>query len=411
MKYKNIFSIILAVLIVMSTIITTAEAAKKIKFDKKKLATAELVDAQPKLNPMMVSNEAAEYVTIFGEAEATQGQMVHYIQKCNPKPLLNCTVRQIVQFYYEEADREGIRPDVAICQALKETGFFAYGGDVSPSQNNYCGLGATGNHEPGLKFVSPQIGVRAHIQHLLAYTSTRSPKVAIVDPRYTLVRDNRKDIFGKATHWTDLNGTWAVPGKYYGQDILKLWQQAQMPDGSNESLMAANRNIKLNAPTSEMFVYRGLVYFARGETGNDNDYYNAMEDFESALMLDPNSTAALYNLAITKEILNKNNEAILTYDKLLAVDNEFTQAFYNRGHLKLLKGDYEAAINDFERVLELEPVTADAKNELAIAHFKQKLYQEAYEDIQAAYAINNRNETVLKNKEIIDSCIKTKKKK
>ncbi len=406
---KKNLTIILILMIIFS-LVTTSEAAKKIKFDKKKLAAAQLVDATPKLNPMVTAKEPPEFVTIFGEAEATQGQMIHFIEKRNKKPLLNCTVKQIVQIYYEEADREGIRPDVAICQALKETGFFGYGGDVSPNQNNYCGLGATGNHEPGAKFDSPQTGVRAHIQHLLAYTSTRPPKTPIVDPRYVLVRDNRKDVFGKATHWTDLNGVWAVPGKYYGQEILQIWQQAQMPDASNESLMAANRNIKLNAPTAEMFVYRGLVYFARGENGFENDYYNAMEDFESALMLDKNSVEALYNLAITKEILNKNVEAIKIYDRLLEINDKFELAFYNRGYLKLLKNDYENAIDDFKKLLEIEAVTADAWNEIAVAHFKQKMYQEAYEDIQKAYEINDRNETVLKNKEIIENCIKKKKK-
>ena len=118
---------------------------------------------------MLLPKAKPETVTIFGEPEATQAQMVHHIEKRNPKPLLNCTVRQIVQLYYEEAGLEGIRPDVALCQALKETGFFGYGGDVDWKQNNYCGLGATGNHEPGLKFETPQLGVRAHIQHLLAY--------------------------------------------------------------------------------------------------------------------------------------------------------------------------------------------------------------------------------------------------
>ena len=408
MRYSRLLTVLLTIFIVVA-MMTTTQAAKKIKFDKKKLATAVLIDSLPKLDPLVLSKGAPELVTILGQAEATQGQMVHFIQKRNPKPLLNCTTRQIVQLYYEEADREGIRPDVALCQALKETGFFGYGGDVQPSQNNYCGLGATGNKEPGLSFASPQLGVRAHIQHLLAYTSTQPPKVEIVDPRYALVRDFRKDIFGKSKHWTDLNGVWAVPGTYYGQDILKLWQQAQMPDGSNESLMAANRNLKLNAPTADMFVYRGLVYFARGEAGSENDYYNAIDDFISATLLKADSAEALYNLAITRQKLNKNAEAIETYDKLLAIDNEFTQAVYNRGYLKLLKGDYDNAIADFERVLELDDRFVAAKNEIAIAHFKQKKYQEAYDDIQAAHNINDRNEIVLANKEVIESCVKTKK--
>ena len=408
MKVKNILAIMLTMFIAVA-IMTTTEAASKVKFDKKKLAAAELTNAPSKLEPLVLSKVSPEDITILGQAEATQAQMLRYLLKRNPKPLLKCTPKQIIQIYYEEADREGIRPDVALCQAFKETGFFAYGGDVKPNQNNYCGLGATGNKEPGFTFESPQVGARAHIQHLLAYASTRLPKIAIVDPRYTLLRDFRKDVFGKTTRWVDLNGIWAVPGTTYGQDIIKLWQQAQMPDGSAESLNAANRSLKLNAPTADMFVYRGLVYFARGEAGSDNDYYNAIDDFESAVLLKPDSADALYNLAITREKLGKSKEAIEAYDKLLAIDDKFTHAFYNRGRLKLLKGSYDEAIADFERVLELETRYADAKNEIAIAHFKQKKYQEAYEDIQAAYEINDSNKVVLANKAVIESCVKTKK--
>lgn len=408
MRIRKLLSLMLTALMIV-TIMTTTEAATKVKFDKKKLATIELKDAPSKLEPLILSKVSPEEITIFGEAEATQAQMLKYLLKRNPKPKLNCTPKQIIQIYYEEASREGIRPDVALCQAFKETGFFNYGGDVKPNQNNYCGLGATGNKEPGHTFESPQVGCRAHIQHLLAYTSTRPPKVAIVDPRYTLLKNNRKDVFGKITHWVELNGIWAVPGKTYAQDIIKLWQQAQMPDGSVEALTAANLSLKLNAPTADMFVYRGLVYFARGEAGSLNDYYEAVEDFESAVMLKPDSADALYNLAITCEKLNKNKEAIAAYDKLLGIDDRFTHAFYNRGRLKLLSGRYDEAIADFERVLELESRYADAQNEIAIAHFKQKKYQEAYEDIQAAYEINTTNEVILANKSLIESCVKKKK--
>ena len=184
-----------------------------------------------------------------------------------------------------------------------------------------------------------------------------------------------------------------------------------MPDGSEESMLAANRNLKLNAPTADMFVYRGLVYFARGEKGSDNDYYYAIDDFESAIMLNPNSAEALYNLAVTREILGKNKEAIEAYNKLLAIDNKFTQAFYNRGRLNLLKGSYDESIADFEKVLELDDKFAIARNEIGIAHFKQKKYQEAYEDIQAAYEINDQDKVILENKEIIEGCVKSKKSK
>lgn len=166
-----------------------------------------------------------ESITIAGQPEVSQEKMAAYIKKRNPATRLNCSVDELVGYYYAEAGAEGIRPDLALCQAIKETGCFAYGGDVVPEQNNYCGLGTTGNGVKGHYFSSPEIGVRAHIQHLLAYSSLLPPKKDVVDPRYLLVKEKHPEIFGKVTTWTGLNGKWAVPGKHYGQDILNMLEE------------------------------------------------------------------------------------------------------------------------------------------------------------------------------------------
>ena len=165
--------------------------------------------------------------TILGPAEASQDQMVRYIRMRNPQPQLNCTVEELVAAYYQEAGEEGVRPDVALCQAIKETDCFGYGGDVLPRQNNYCGLGATGGGVHGFSFMTPQRGVRAHIQHLLAYASTRLPKEGLLDPRYEVLRTKYPQFYGQIPYWTGLDGKWAVPGKHYGEDILDIWQEAK----------------------------------------------------------------------------------------------------------------------------------------------------------------------------------------
>ena len=91
----------------------------------------------------MPAEDSAE-VTILGEAAATEEQMLARLLAGNPQPKLTGTPEELVRIYYEEAAREGIRPDAALAQAYKETGYFAYGGDVNWQQNNFCGLGATG---------------------------------------------------------------------------------------------------------------------------------------------------------------------------------------------------------------------------------------------------------------------------
>ena len=160
---------------------------------------------------------------IMGGAVATQEQCVRYLLKHNPNPKLNVSPQELVSYYYEEGSRTGIRPDIAFAQALKETGYFRYGGTVIPAQNNYCGLGTTSATVQGAYFATPRLGVKAHIQHLLAYASVEPPQDNIVDPRYDLVR--RSYGSNTLTQWKDLNGRWAVPGVGYGQSILEDYYQ------------------------------------------------------------------------------------------------------------------------------------------------------------------------------------------
>ena len=165
------------------------------------------------VQPMRIGDDS-----ILGAPLATKDQCVKYLLSVNPHPNISVTPEALVSFYYEEGQREGVRPDVAFAQALKETGYFSYGGTVTPDQNNYCGLGTTSTEVKGAYFSSSQLGVRAHIQHLLAYASTRRPLEPVIDPRYDLVRS----VYGDSTlgTWEDLNGRWAVPGYTYGQSIM-----------------------------------------------------------------------------------------------------------------------------------------------------------------------------------------------
>ena len=174
-------------------------------------------------SPFSVPKTLSEYDTaIIGTPLASQEQCVSYLLSVNPHPAISVSPRELVAYYYEEGAREGIRPDVAFAQALKETGFFRYGGTVTPDQNNYCGLGTTSSEVKGAYFATSQLGVRAHIQHLHAYASTRQPAFPVVDPRYSLVRS----VYGTGTlgNWQDLNGRWAVPGDSYGQSILSMFR-------------------------------------------------------------------------------------------------------------------------------------------------------------------------------------------
>ena len=114
---------------------------------------------------------------------------------------------------YEEAQSEGVSPEVLYGQVMKETGYLKFGNLVQPNQCNFGGLGATGPGNPGYTFGSVREGLRAQVQHLKAYGSTEPLINPCIDARFKFVSR------GCAPRTVDLNGKWAVPGVGYGESI------------------------------------------------------------------------------------------------------------------------------------------------------------------------------------------------
>lgn len=114
----------------------------------------------------------------------------------------------IALYTWQVAPAYTVRPEVALSLMLHETGAFRFGGDVSPEQNNFGGLGATGGGRKGASFRSRAEGVEAVIQHLFAYASSDPIPAgrSLVDPRFAFVRR------GSAKTLEELAGKWAVPG-------------------------------------------------------------------------------------------------------------------------------------------------------------------------------------------------------
>ena len=137
----------------------------------------------------------AEYYNIEGKTQTTVSQMVKFYQKSGkryPSSALGkggaSTIQSFCQLYYEEAAKEGIRAEVAFAQAMEETGWLQYGGDVKIEQFNFAGLGATGGGVRGESFKDVRTGIRAQIQHLKAYASTKPLNGVCVDNRFKYVK-------------------------------------------------------------------------------------------------------------------------------------------------------------------------------------------------------------------------------
>lgn len=165
---------------------------------------------------------------IMSSGQLDQKQMIQFLQ-LNNRHLTKSQIEDLVQAYLEESAYEGVNHDIAFSQMCLETGFLKYGGDVERDQNNFCGLGAIGNQEPGLSFSSLRVGVRAHIQHLKAYGSTDTLRMQKVDARFDFVKR------GSAKNFFDLTGKWAVDPKY-GTKLQSILERLYSKDGEASSL-------------------------------------------------------------------------------------------------------------------------------------------------------------------------------
>jgi hypothetical protein len=148
-----------------------------------------------------------EGLYIMGTGKVDPADLSAFFLDNNPgaDPLF---VETLISLYLEESAIEGINHDIAFAQMCLETGFLRFGSLVTPEMNNFCGLGAISIDHPGESFPTPQIGVRAHIQHLKAYASNDGLSQELVDPRYRWVR------YGSAPTVDDLTGTWATDREY-----------------------------------------------------------------------------------------------------------------------------------------------------------------------------------------------------
>jgi hypothetical protein len=217
-------------------------------------------------------------VPISGSSVLTAKQLGDYVLIHNENPkLVGINIYRLADLYLSLGRIEGIRGDIAFAQAIHETGHFAFGNDVLPEQNNYSGIGAVGGGLAGAYFSNPEEGVRAQIQHLKAYANTEPLVTEKVDPRFNYVKR------GIAPYWTDLNGKWAVPGDFYGENILVIYNKMKaillsIPNVDNEithDLPIASLYLKYDRPLISpngqvaKILKKGYTYKVYGTLGNN----------------------------------------------------------------------------------------------------------------------------------------------
>ena len=149
----------------------------------------------------------------------TPARLMRMLTERNPH--LPARFRTIAAHYKSHGERFRVRWDYAFFQMIVETNYLLFKnaagqGDVSPSQNNFAGIGTTGGGVPGDSFPDVSTGVLGQIQHLMAYSGERVPA-----PVANRTREKQDDIIaasqrlGRPVSFRDLSGRWAADRRYW----------------------------------------------------------------------------------------------------------------------------------------------------------------------------------------------------
>lgn len=189
---------------------------------------------------------------IMGESQISAANMASWYQSKNRTyPASVYTqygapdIKTFCEIVVQEATAEGVRPEVVFAQAMKETGWLQFGGQVKAQQCNFCGLGALDGATSGSADFSiygsdgVRMGIRAQVQHLKAYASTDPLVNECVDPRFKYVKR------GVAPKVHDLTGKWASDSSY-GTALSSLIMELLKSAGIESSEMELNAEVRFS---------------------------------------------------------------------------------------------------------------------------------------------------------------------
>ena len=179
------------------TAVREAEEKKRKEAEARKARKAAREERKAVLEAVKEEEEAQisnGLYEIMGRSSVTVDQMVSHYEQYSSYPAGTLadggapTIRDFCSIIFEEAEAEGVRPEVVYAQSMIETGWLKFqGGADSPSQYNFAGLGTVGDGNPGNSFPDVRTGIRAQVQHLKAYACTDPLNGELVDTRFDMI--------------------------------------------------------------------------------------------------------------------------------------------------------------------------------------------------------------------------------
>ena len=118
-------------------------------------------------------------------------------------------------------------------------------------------------------------------------------------------------------------------------------------------------------------------------------YDECINEVKSRLILYPNSIHLLNYLAMACSALERDNEALLSYQKIRKIDPTLSGPHYNIGIILKRNGRVEEAIDSYKRAIFLKSDYVQAYNNLGILYKDRQEYEDAIEMFKKAISLKS----------------------
>lgn len=165
----------------------------------------------------------------------------------------------------------------------------------------------------------------------------------------------------------------------------KLGEIYDANDQNEKAIASYEAALRINDGLSEIYVPLGLAYFKAGEIAKAESFAAKAE------AAGPETAEARYLRGLVLFRQNKNDQALASFDRAIALDSDFITAYYYRGQVLDRLERNDQAVAAYKQAVAKDPGFALAWYDMGVVYYNTGAYADAADAYQEAIKYDSSN--------------------